>query len=368
MKRRNFLTGAGVAAGAAALAGSIAKPAIAQDRLEWKLVTSWPKGLPGLGTGAERLAERITKASDGRLNVKVFSAGELVPAMGCFDAVSQGTAEMGHDAANYHIERMPAAGFFCSVPMGLTAGELNGWIYYGGGQELWDELYAPANVKPFLAGNTGAQMGGWFRNEIKAPKDLKGLKFRTVGHGAQVLSRLGVTVIPLPSNEIFSSLQSGAIDGAEWVGPYNDLSLGFYKITKLYYWPGVQEPGGAMQCIVNKGKFEALPDELRQIVAACCAAENDMMLAEFNGRSPAALSSLVNEHGVQLMQFPRDVLSAMGAAAGEVMQELYENGDDITRRIASSFFRFRQDAIRYTKISESAFTNARSIRFDFPKG
>src|SRR6185503_5607439 len=328
MKRRNFLTGAGLAAGATTLA-ALPRPAIAQDRLEWKMVTAWPKGLPGLGTGAERLAERITKSSDGRLNIKVLAAGELVDAMGCFDAVSQGQAEMGHDSSSYHIEKLPAAGFFGAMPMGLTAGELNGWIYFGGGQELWDELYEPAGVKAFLAGNTGAQMGGWFRREINSVADLKGLKFRITGHGAQAMAKLGVEVVPLPNGEIFPSLQSGAIDGADWVGPYNDLSLGFYKITKLYYWPGVQEPGGAMQCIVNKAKFEALPDELRQIVAACCAAENDMMLAEFNGRSPAALSSLVNEHGVQLMQFPRDVLGAMGAAAGEVMQELYENGDDI---------------------------------------
>jgi TRAP-type mannitol/chloroaromatic compound transport system substrate-binding protein len=368
MKRRKFLTGAGLAAGATALAPGLAKPAIAQDRLEWKMVTAWPKGLPGLGTGAERLAERITKASDGRLNVKVYAGGELVPAMGCLDAVSQGQAEMGHDLSSYHIGKLPAAGFFSAMPMGLTAGELNGWIYFGGGQELWDELYAPLNVKAFLAGNTGAQMAGWFRKEIRSVADLKGLKFRITGHGAQALAKLGVEVVPLPSGEIFSSLQSGAIDGAEWVGPYNDLSLGFYKITKLYYWPGFHEPGSATQCMVNKGKFETLSDELKQIVAACCSAENDMMLAEFNGRSPAALASLVNEHGVQLKQFPRDVLVAFGVASGEVLQELLEGGDEITRQIASSYLRFRQDSMRYTRIAETAFTTARSYKFDFPKG
>jgi len=367
MKRRNFLTGAGLAAGATTLA-AMPRPAIAQDRLEWKMVTAWPKGLPGLGTGAERLAERITKASDGRLNVKVFAAGELVDATGCFDAVSQGQAEMGHDSSSYHIEKLPAAGFFSAMPMGLTASELNGWIYFGGGQELWDELYAPFGVKAFLAGNTGAQMGGWFRKEIRSVADLKGLKFRITGHGAQVLAKLGVEVVPLPNGEIFSNLQSGAIDGAEWVGPYNDLSLGFYKITKLYYTPGFHEPGSATQCIVNKGKFEALPDELKQIVAACCSAENDMMLAEFNGRSPAALASLINEHGVELKQFPRDVLIAFGVASGEVLQGLLERGDDITRQIASSYLRFRQDTMRYTQKTETAFTLARSYKFDFPKG
>jgi TRAP-type mannitol/chloroaromatic compound transport system substrate-binding protein len=189
-----------------------------------------------------------------------------------------------------------------------------------------------------------------------------------MGHGAKALEKLGVVIVPLPNGEIFSNLQSGAIDGAEWVGPYNDLSLGFYKITKLYYWPGFQEPGSAMQLMVNKGKFEALPDELKQIVAACCSAENDMMLAEFNGRSPAALSSLVNEHGVQLRQFPRDVLISFGQASGEVMQELLEQGDDITRQIASSYLRYRQDAMKYTRIGETAYTPARLAKFDFPKG
>lgn len=368
MKRRKFLTGAGLAAGATTLASTLPRPAIAQDRLEWKMVTAWPKGLPGLGTGAERLAERITKASAGKLNVKVFAAGELVDATGCFDAVSQGQAEMGHDSSSYHIQKLPAAGFFGAMPMGLTAGELNGWVYFGGGQELWDELYAPAGVKAFLAGNTGAQMGGWFRKEIHSVADLKGLKFRITGHGAQALAKLGVEAVPLPNGEIFSNLQSGAIDGAEWVGPYNDLSLGFYKITKLYYWPGFQEPGSATQCMVNKSKFEALSDELKQIVSACCSAENDMMLAEFNGRSPAALASLINEHGVELKEFPRDVLVALGRASGEVLQELLERGDDITRQIASSYLRFRQDAMRYTRFAETAFTRARLYKFDFPKG
>ena len=368
MKRRNFLTGAGLAAGATTLASALPRPAIAQDRLEWKMVTSWPKGLPGLGTGAERLAERITKTSDGRLTIKVFAADELVSAMGCFDAVAQGQAEMGHDGASYHIDKLPAAGFFSGMPMGLTAGEFNGWVYFGGGQELWDELYAPSNVKAFLAGNTGAQMGGWFRKEINSALDFKGLRFRIMGYGAHVLTKLGAEVVPLPNGEIFSNLQSGAIDGAEWVGPYNDLSLGFYKVTKLYYWPGFHEPSSAVQCMVNKSKFEALPDELKQIVAACCSAENDMMLAEFNGRSPAALASLVNEHGVQLKQFPRDVMVAFGEAAGEVMQDLLEDPAEITRQIASSYLRFRQDSMRYTRIADAAFTSARSFKFDFPKG
>jgi len=367
MKRRLFLSGAGLAAGAA-LASALPKPAIAQDKTEWKMVTSWPKGLPGLATGAERLADRIGKLSGGRLTVKVFAGGELVPALGCFDAVSQGTADMAHDAAYYHTDKEPAAGFFTSVPFGMTADELNGWVYFGGGQELWDELYAKHNIKAFLAGNTGEQMGGWFRKEIKSVKDLQGLKFRMPGQGGDALAKLGVTVVELSGQDIFSNLQSGTIDGAEWIGPYNDLSFGFYKITKLYYWPGFHEPGSALQCMVNKQKFDALPDDLKQIVAAACAAENDIMLAEFNGRSPAALATLVNEHKVQLMQFPKDVMTAFGTASGQVMQDVLDKGDDLTKRIAKSYFKFLKDAKAYSKITENAYTSARALKFRYPEG
>ncbi|MET1027388.1 MAG: TRAP transporter substrate-binding protein [Dongiaceae bacterium] len=367
MERRNFLTGAGLVAGAA-LASSLPKPAIAQDKLEWKMVTSWPKGLPGLATGAERLAERIGKLSSGRLNVKVFAGGELVPALDCFDAVSQGTADMAHDAAYYHINKVPAAGFFTAVPFGMTADELNGWVYFGGGQELWDELFAPFGIKSFLAGNTGVQMGGWFRKEIKTVKDLQGLKFRMPGQGGDALAKLGVTLVQLPGADIFSNLQSGAIDGAEWVGPYNDLSLGFYKITKLYYWPGFHEPGSALQCMVNKSKYDALPEELKQIIAAACAAEDDIMRAEFNGRSPGALATLVNEHKVELKQFPKSVLTAFGDASGDVMQDLIDKGDEITKRIAKSYFKFRKDAMAYTRITETAFATARDLNFRYPQG
>jgi len=367
MLRRKFITGAGLAAGVG-LASSLPKPAIAQDRIEWKMVTSWPKGMPGLGTGAERLAERIGKMSGGRLTIKVMAGGELVPALQCFDAVAQGTAEMAHDASYYHLSKSPACGFFTAVPFGMTAAELNGWVYFGGGQELWDELYAPFGIKAFLAGNTGVQMGGWFRREIRSTADLKGMKFRMPGQGGQALAKLGVSVVTLPGSEIFANLQSGAIDGTEWVGPYNDLSLGFYKITKLYYWPGFHEPGSALQCMVNKSKYEALPDDLKQVIANACAAENDIMLAEFNGRSGPALHTLVKEHGVKLRQFPKDVLIAFGNASGQVMQEVINNGDAITRKICGSYFKFRDEIRNWTRVSEQAYTAARALNFTYPKG
>ena len=368
LRRRQFLTTA--AAGSTALAASsLAKPAVAQERrLEWKMVTSWPKGLPGLQTGAERLAQRIEQLSNGRIKVTVYAAGELVPALQVLDAVSNGTAEMGHDAAYYHIGKAPAAGFFTAVPFGMNAQELNGWVYFGGGQELWDELYAPFGIKAFLSGNTGVQMGGWFRKEIKSPADLKGLKFRMPGQGGQVLTRLGVTVVTLPGGEIFQNLQSGAIDATEWVGPYNDLSLGFYKVAKFYYWPGFHEPGSGLQCTINTTKWNALSPELQQVIATACSAENDQTLAEFNGRSGAALAALVREHGVQLRQFPKSVLTAYGQASGELMQDLYDQGDGITKKICASYFKFRKEAIAWTRIGDQAYANARLLEFKYPEG
>ena len=367
MKRRSFLTAATATGVAVAAASSLPKPAISQGLIEWRMVTSWPKGFPGLGTGAERVAQRITDMSDGRLRVQVFGGGELVPALQVFDGVAGGTAEMGHDASYYHLGKSPATAFYTAVPFGMTAAELNAWVHWGGGQELWDELYAPFGLKGFLAGNTGVQMGGWFRKEIKSVDDLKDLKFRMPGMGGQVLQRLGTTVVLLPGGEIFPALQSGAIDGTEWVGPYNDLAFGFYKVAKFYYWPGFHEPGSGLQLTVNKAQYDALPKDLRQIVEAAALAENDVMLAEFNSRSGPALQTLVRTHGVQLRQMPRDVLLAIGEESGKLMEETIEGGDAITKKIGRSFLKARSEALAWTRIADQAYTNARLLPFRYPR-
>ncbi|HVM83332.1 MAG TPA: TRAP transporter substrate-binding protein [Candidatus Binatia bacterium] len=367
MNRRGFLAGAGIAAGTS-LASALPKPAIAQDKTEWKMVTSWPKGMAGLGSGAERLADRINNLSGGRLTVKVLSAGELVPATQCLDAVSQGGADMAHDFAHYHLDKSPAAGLFASVPFGLAPDEFAGWVSFGGGQELWDELYGQFGVKPFLVGNTGVQMGGWLKKEIKTTKDLVGLRFAVSGYAAPVLEKLGGKPIGLPIGEIFDNLQSGNIDGAEWIGPYNDLSLGLYKVTKLYYGPGLLQPGCGIECLVNKRKYDALADDLKQIVTAACAAENAISQAEYAGRNPAALATLVNEYKVQLKQYPRPVMTAFGNASGAVMQDLFDKGDDITRKIAGSYFKFRKQAMFWTRTSYAAYAAARDVKFDYPTG
>lgn len=364
IKRRTFLTRS-AAGTAAATTGAVSAPAISQGLREWRMVTSWPKGLPGLGTGAERLAERITRLSGGRISVKVYAANELVPALGVFDAVAEGTAQLGHDAAYYHLGKSEGCAFYTSFPWGFTANEIEAWVGYGNGQTLWDEMYAPFGIRGFLAGNTGTQMLGWFREEIRSIEDFQGLKFRAPGNQGKILQKLGATPVVLAGGEIFPALQSGAVDGAEWVGPYNDLSLGFYQVCKFYYSYGYHEPGAALQLTINEQAWQSLSSELQAIVKAACDAANQDMLAEYNARSGPALRTLVQDHGVQVRALPEDVLMACGRAANEVLNEVYEGGTPIVRRIVEDFLAFRKDIMPWTRIGEQAFINARRLPFEF---
>ncbi|MTI16900.1 TRAP transporter substrate-binding protein [Rhodobacteraceae bacterium RKSG542] len=358
MDRRSFLKKAGLAAGATAGAATLAAPAIAQGKRELKMVTTWPKNFPGLGTGAQRVADRITNASDGRLTVKLFAAGELVPAFESFDAVSSGTADMYHAAEYYWQGKHKAFNFFTAVPMGLTANELDAWINVGGGQELWDELSAQFNIKPFMAGNTGLQMGGWFNKEINSIEDLKGLKMRMPGLGGEVLRRLGATAVALPGGEIFPALQSGAIDATEWVGPWNDLAFGFYKIAKFYYNPGFHEPGAGLSCGLNKDVWESFSPADQALVADACKAENNYMYSEFNWNNGSALETLVNKHGVQLKRFPDAVFDAIAGVSEEVVAEV-AGEDDLSKRIYDSYIKARKDVGGWGDISEGAYLENR---------
>jgi TRAP-type mannitol/chloroaromatic compound transport system substrate-binding protein len=368
MNRRYFLAGTatGLVLGTAGTAAILkankpqgaATPAKIKQRTEWRMVTTWPEKFPGLGTGAERLAQRITAMSGGRLTVKVFAAGTMVPALGTFDAVAQGSAEMGHGAAYYWQGKSKSFNFFTAVPFGLTATELSAWIHYGGGQQLYDEGYAKFGLKPFLAGNTGVQMGGWFKNEIKSIEDFKGLKMRMPGLGGEVLRRIGATAENLAGGDIFPALSSGRIDATEWVGPWNDLAFGFYKIAKNYYWPGFHEPGSGIECMVNKAKYDALPADLQAIVTSACRAEVDAMLGEFNRRNAESLKVLIDQHGVKLQRFPDDVMAALGKAASDVLAEL-ENADDLTKRTYQSFKSFRNEAIGWSKLAEQGYLDVR---------
>ncbi|MCS6946690.1 MAG: TRAP transporter substrate-binding protein, partial [Steroidobacteraceae bacterium] len=239
---------------------------------KWKMITTWPPNFPALGTGAVRFAETVEKCSNGRLQIKVYGAGELVPALEVFDAVARGTAELGHAGAYYWKGKTEAASFFSAVPFGLTAAEMNAWLFYGGGLELWREVYEPFGVIGMPCGNSSCQMGGWFNREIRSIADLKGLKVRIPGLGGEVLARAGATTVTLAGGEIFTALQTGAIDAAEWIGPYNDLAFGLYKAAKYYYYPGWHEPGSTLECLINKKAFDSLPQDLQQIVLTACIA------------------------------------------------------------------------------------------------
>jgi len=366
MKRRELLGAIAGATAATTLSAcgqkseenSAAVTAQPAKTYHWKMVTTWPKNFPGLGTGANQVARLIEEMSGGRIRVKVYGAGELVGAFEVFDAVSQGNAQLGHAGAYYWKGKIPAAPFFSSVPFGLTADEMNAWLYYGGGLQLWEEAYKPFGLIPNPAGNTGTQMGGWFNKEIRSVADLKGLKMRIPGFGGDVLRKAGGIPVTLPGGEIFQSLQSGAIDATEWVGPYNDLAFGFYKAAKYYYAPGWHEPGSTIECMINEKAFNALPEDLQSIVRNAMRIANQQMLAEYNARNPAALKTLVEKHGVQLKTFPKEVLETLRQLSDEVLAEAAAK-DKFTAKVWASQKAFKHAISQWTQISEQTFLNAR---------
>ncbi|NOX09311.1 MAG: TRAP transporter substrate-binding protein [Gammaproteobacteria bacterium] len=357
MKRRDFIQKA--SGSALAVSGILAAPAVhAAKKIRWKMVTSWPRNFPGLGTGANYLAKKIVEMSGGRIQVKVYGANELVPAFEVFDAVSRGTAQMGHSGAYYWKGKSEAAQFFSSVPFGLTAQEMNSWLYYGGGMELWEKVYKPFGLIPTAAGNTGVQMGGWFNKQINNIDDLKGLKMRIPGLGGEVLRRAGGTPVSLPGGELFTALQSGTIDATEWVGPYNDLAFGLYKAAKHYYYPGWHEPGSSIEAFINQEAFEALPKDLQSIVKNASRVANQDMLAEYTARNNAALDTLVNKHKVDLRKFPDDVLNRLRQISDEVVADV-ANNDPLSKEVYDSFRKFRKQVMAWHDVSERAYLNAR---------
>ncbi len=329
-----------------------------QKTYKWKMVTTWPKNFPGLGTAPERFAVAVKAMSGGRLDVRVYGAGEIVPALEVFDAVSRGTVEMGHGAAYYWKGKIPEAQWFATVPFGMNAREANGWLSHGGGLKLWQELYRPFGVLPFPAGNTGTQMGGWFSKEINTLDDIKGLKMRIPGLGGEVFRKAGGTPVLLPGGEIFTSLQTGAIDATEWVGPYNDLAFGLHKAAKFYYYPGWHEPGLVLELLVNQKAFEALPPDLQQIVQQAARAANQDMLDEYTRRNSEALSALVKEHGVQLKPFPDDVLKKFKELSAEVLQ-VERDRSEIGKRIYESYMAFQRASRSYQVVAEDAYQSVR---------
>jgi TRAP-type mannitol/chloroaromatic compound transport system substrate-binding protein len=342
-----------------AAAGVLAAPAVARaGTLKWKMVTSWPKRLPGPGMSAERVAERIGTLSGGRIDITVYAAGEVVPAFGVLDAVGNGVADIGHTAAFYWQGKTPAAAFFTTVPFGLTPSEHVAWIDAGGGQALWDELYAPFGVKPFMGGNTGVCMGGWFRRELKTRADLRGIKIRSLGLGGEVYRRLGATPQTTPPAEILTSLQSGVLDAAEFVGPGTDIALGLYRVAPFYYYPGFNKPNGTGECIVALKAWNALSDELKAVVAHACATEANYALSEMERLNAAALDALVKQHNVKLTAFPADLVAAARKQADDVLGELAQRSA-ITAKVHDSYTAFRARTAPWSRVSIQAVLAAR---------
>src|SRR5581483_8506879 len=337
----------------------IAAPALAQSgKLRWRMVTSWPKRLPGPGMSAERVAERIGTLSGGRIEITVSAAGEVVPAFEVLDAVGTGVAEMGHTAAFYWQGKEPAAAFFTTVPFGLLPNEHVAWIDAGGGQALWDEIYAPFGVKPFMGGNTGVCMGGWFRREIKSRDDVKGLKVRSLGLGGEVYRRLGAVAQTTSPGDILVALQSGVIDGAEFVGPGSDIALGLYRFAPFYYGPGFNKPNGTGECIVSLKVWSTLDDATKAIVAHACAAEASYAPAEMGRLNTEALATPPGRDNVQLRTFPADLVSAARDTAAGVMNDL-AGKSAAARKVHDSYAAFRDKVAAWSRVSTQAVLEAR---------
>ena len=359
MDRRSFIRKAGVGAGATAAATTLAAPAIAQQRIEMAMVSTWPRDLPGLGTGAQRLAKRLSDITDGRIQVQYFAAGERVGAFDSFDEVASGNAQAYHAADYYWKGKHMGWAYFTSVPFGLIYTEMNAWIRFGGGQELWDRLAGEFGLKCFMAGNTGCQMGGWFNKEINSADDLKGLKMRIPGLGGDVMAKLGASPVSLPGGQIYENLVSGAIDATEWVGPWNDRFMKFYEAAKYYYYPGMHEPGSMLALGMNASWWSKLSKTDQMIIEAAATAENEIMMAEYNARSGEALADLVTNQGVKLRRFSDDVYDSFDEAAEEVFETARAHSP-LAKEIDDSFRKARKELGGYSQISDQAFITQRN--------
>jgi len=326
----------------------------AQQHFNWKMVTTWPPGFPVLQAGSERFSDNVRAMSNGRLNIKVYAGGELIPALQTFDAVSQGTVEMGHGSAYYWAGKVPEAQFFSTVPFGMTARGMNAWLYNGGGLELWRETYKPFHVIPFPLGNTGVQMGGWFNKEITSLDDIKGLKMRIPGLGGKVFAKAGGNPILLAGSEVYTALERNTIDATEWIGPFHDQRLGLERAAKHYYYPGWHEPGTVLELTINERAWQQLPADLQAIVSHAAMAENLHMLSEMEQKNMAALQGLQNKEDITLHRFPDDVLLKLRTLTDETLAEEAANNPKFAHIYeAYQAFRLQNDA--WSDISENAY-------------
>lgn len=356
MRRRDLLAGSGAAAlGAAAFPA----PALAQGLRRLSMVTDWPDG-PGVLASARRLAQTVAEATGGRISIEVSASGAVVRPFETFDAVQAGIADMFHSHIGYFEKKSPAFHLFSSVPFGLTAKELFAWVRFGRGQELWDELAAQFDLKLMLAASTGMQMGGWFRTEITSPADFRGLRYRMAEPGAEVLRRLGATVVVLPGSDIMLSLQSGAIDACEWLGPWLDMAMGLHKVAPFYYYPGWHEPGTALAVGINRGVWEGLDASDRRLIETAAASEFITSMTEFDARNAIALQKLRADGRVGIRRFDDATLAALAAISRDVVAGIGA-GDALSARIHRSYTEFRSLARDWSDIGEGAYLGIRSL-------
>ena len=353
MKRRSFLKKAAVGVAAS----TVAAPAIAQSQptITWRMAASWPKSLDTIFGGAEHVARRVGEMTDGKFQIRAFAAGEIVPALQVLDAVQAGTVELGHTATYYYFGKDPTFALGTSVCFGPNLRQNNAWWYYGGGEKAMEPLFREHGCLAFPAGNTGCQMGGWFRKEIKSPADLKGLKMRIGGMAGLVLAKLGVVPQQIGGPDIYPALEKGTVDAAEWVGPYDDEKLGFNKVAKYYYYPGFWEGGSVLHCLVNEKKWNELPKHYQAALQAACGEANVMMPARYDAQNPAALRRLVAS-GTILRPFPRSVLEAAEKASFELYEEL-KGKSKHWARVYPEWKKFRDEQFLWFRVAESTNDN-----------
>lgn len=368
LNRREFLTKGSAAVAAAGSASVLAACGVGSKQqaetpyinfnrtFEWKMVTTWPPNFPVVGEGCVMMAQWINKMSGGRLKIKVYGGGELVPALEVFDAVSSGAIEMGHGASYYWAGKVPAAQFFAAVPFGMNAQQMNAWIISSGAVKLWEEIYEPFRLIPMVAGNTGVQMAGWFNKELNSMADFNGLKMRIPGLGGKVLAAAGGTSVLVAGGEIYTNLERGVIDAAEWIGPYHDYKMGFHRVARYYYYPGWHEPGSVLEQMVNKDKFESLPSDLQEIVRSAASRLNEWMLAEFDAQNSIYLKMLYEDEKTDVRKLPDEVLRQLRKVGLEVMEETAQI-NALTRKVYDSFAAFRKQIKPWSDISERSFYN-----------
>jgi TRAP-type mannitol/chloroaromatic compound transport system substrate-binding protein len=353
MKRRQFIQAAGVGLAA----GAVAAPAIAQTmpEVKWRLTSGFPKSLDTIYGAAEVFAKYVSEATDGRFQVQVFAAGEIVGTFQAADAVGNGTVEMAHTASYYYVGKDPTFALATAIPFGLNSRQMNAWLYHGGGQDLLNEFYAKHNIHALPGGNTGCQMGGWFRKEIKTVADLQGLKMRIGGLAGQVIQKLGAVPQQIAAGDIYPALERGTIDAAEWVGPYDDEKLGFNKVAPFYYYPGWWEGGPGLHFMFNTAKWNELPKTYKALASAAAGYANIDMQAKYDARNPAALRRLLSG-GAQLRPYPQEIMEASLKASNELYEDLSTRNAD-WKKVYESYRNFRTEQYLWWQVAEYTFDN-----------